>query len=457
MAEIPTDDKAPRTNRYDNVIVKFGEEYFDGDERRIFAVITRFFRLTGQPATFQQFAQLLDTAAGVDASVKLSLCQQFQSLQIGSMDYAEYVHSCEMLRETTRRDMLGHAILDASDILIHGKKEGRKAFYGYDDARDFLQDAITKIDAMNLGVMPEGNINDESRDVLAEYVDRKNHEAKQYATGLDPIDQATGGIQPGELWFVAGYTEEGKSSLVTNIAYHMVYVCGLNIAYGTNETLRRQVRLRLISRHSCHPKFGGNVLPYAKLKTGKLDAAQEHMLQVIVSDMATCKDYGRFELFQLPSKATVGYIQAKFRRFSQKATLSVGIIDELRLLGSGRHRTTDREELEDIIRSTKQLAVTFGGGAGIALICPYQIARDKWAAALETGRYTKACMSNTSEAERAADAIITILRMESATRGQLVKYRDAGESPNMEFNYSVRAEVCLFEARRQQGEAEWLA
>ena len=77
------------------------------------------------------------------------------------------------------------------------------------------------------------------------------------------------------------------------------------------ETLRRQVRLKLVSRHSCHPKFGGSILPYEKLKMGELSPEQEQLLQAVVQDMGTCKDYGRLELFQLPFKASVSYVETR--------------------------------------------------------------------------------------------------------------------------------------------------
>ena len=456
LAEVPADDEASRHKRYGEVIVTFSEDYFSDDLKRIFIIITRFYKITGQAINLQQFEQLLQTQQGVDEGIKLVLCNLFVKLSAGEVPYAHFAHCCQLLKEITRRDLLGNAVLDAGEILINGMKQGRTTLFGYEAARNFLQDSIAKVDAMNMGVMPEGNINIETKDILCEYADRKNKKASQYPIGLAPVDQCTGGIQPGELWYIAGYTEEGKTSLVVNIAYHLVYVAGLNVAFGTNETLRRQVRLKIVCRHSASPKFSG-ILPYDKLKTGQLTEEQEAVLQDVVADMRDCPDYGRLELFQLPFKATVGYVEAKLRRYQQRGVLHCAIIDELRLLGSGKHRTTAREELDDIIRGCKQLATSFGGGKGIALICPYQVSREAWKEALQTGKYTKACMSNTSEAERTADAIITILRLDQATRGQIVKYRDAGEQSNVEFNYDVRAEVCLFQALRQEAESDWLA
>ena len=453
LAKIP--DNTSRGKRYDEVIVTFSEDYFYDDYRRIFLIITRFYKVTGQPIDLKQFEQLLQTQQGVDESIKIYLCDMFISLSAGIVDNAHFVHCCQLLKEVTRRDLLGNSILESSDILIHGRKEGRKTLFGYEDARNYIQDNIAKIDAMDMGVMPEGNINIEQRDILTEYTNRKNKKSAQYYIGLDPVDKATGGIQPGELWFIAGYTEEGKTSLVVNIAYYLTYVAGFNVAYATNETLRRQVRLKIVCRHSVNPKFRG-ILPYDKLKIGELTQEQESILQEVVADMQNCPEYGRLELFQLPYKATVGYIEAKLRRYEQRNPLNCVIVDEVRLLGSGKFRTTAREELDDVIRSIKQLATSFGGGKGIAMLCPYQVSREAWKEALHTGKYTKACMSNTSEAERVADAIITILRLESATRGQIVKYRDAGEQPNIEFNYDVRSEVCLFQALSQESESKWL-
>ncbi len=456
LSEVPKGDRADRRSRYDLVMAELGEDYFSDDLILVYKIITKFYGLAGQPITYQQFQQLLGTQQGVDESVKIRLCSIFESLAEGSVDYAGFIHAKQLLKDLTRRDLLGQCIYDSGDILINGMKEGRKILYGYEDARDRIQETVSKIEAMHMGAMPDGNINEESVQILQEYVNRKSKSNRQYPTGLVPVDEKTGGLQPGELWFIAGYTAEGKTSLVVNIAYNLVYNSGLNVAYGTNETLRRQVRLKLVSRHSCHPKFGGSILPYEKLKMGELSPEQEQLLQAVVQDMATCKDYGRLELFQLPFRASIGYVETKLSRYNQRTSLDVAVIDELRLLSSGLRRASPREELDDIIRGSKQLAVSFSGGRGISLVCPYQVSRDAWREALDTGTYTKACMSNTSEAERAADGIVTILRTEQGgSVGQLVKYRDAGEDENVKFAYEVRAEACLFQAARQTTNSDW--
>ena len=83
------------------------------------------------------------------------------------------------------------------------------------------------------------------------------------------------------------------------------------------------------------------------------------------------------------------------------------------------------------------------GTVGILLLAPYQVSREQWKHAVETGFYTKDCLSETSEAEKTADLIWSHLQIPGTPglRCQILKYRDGDDRAN-EFQLEWRPEVC---------------
>jgi len=51
-----------------------------------------------------------------------------------------------------------------------------------------------------------------------------NAENEVFRTGLDPLDNATGGVQKGELWVVFAYAKRCKSTWLTNMGWSATYV-----------------------------------------------------------------------------------------------------------------------------------------------------------------------------------------------------------------------------------------
>ena len=105
------------------------------------------------------------------------------------------------------------------------------------------------------------------------------------------------------------------------------------------------------------------------------------------------------------------------------------------------------QELNDIITDAKQMAVTHrhqDGSYGILLLAPYQVSRSNWQEAVKSGYYTKACMSETSEAEKTADLIWSHLQIPDTfdLSCQVLKYRD-GSDRVPEFRLEWRPDVCF--------------
>ena len=114
------------------------------------------------------------------------------------------------------------------------------------------------------------------------------------------------------------------------------------------------------------------------------------------------------------------------------------VVDSLDLLSPETRRSTNREELNDILASAKHMAVSFNSGKGLRLISPWQTSREAYKRAQETGSYDKTSLAETSEAERKADLILGLIEKDGHSRlkAQVLKFRDgAGKEFEININY----------------------
>jgi replicative DNA helicase len=156
--------------------------------------------------------------------------------------------------------------------------------------------------------------------------------------------------------------------------------------------------------------------------------------------------YGVFYLAQVPRGATISTLEAKLYRYSRQFPVDLVIIDYLALLRSDRRGiSSPREELASIMKDAKVMAATFDDGRGVPIISPWQISREKYQEALRVGYYGLDCMSDTSESEKTADIVVSMLGNAERdgrygeVRAQILKNRDGemGGSISLDVDYAT--------------------
>jgi hypothetical protein len=188
---------------------------------------------------------------------------------------------------------------------------------------------------------------------------------------------------------------------------------GLNVVYFTTETLRPQVRIKILSRHSRLPAFGlERGLNSRDIKAGSLTPAGEGALAEVIRDFSSNPGYGRCYIAQVARGATISQLSARLELVTRLWTADLVVVDYLALLRAEAARRDLREQLSEIIKDGKQLAATYRDGLGVPLISPWQMSREGWKAARPPagrGFYTLADLGDTHEASATADTIITLL------------------------------------------------
>jgi replicative DNA helicase len=421
-----------------------GEHFVDPVHRTMFALLERYAEVTGSILTRDALHDQLSRARA-DAGKIAQYLELYDLLGSSAADDADFRWSLLQLRELAAERATAEALTHGMEVLTRGVESDRgETLQGHVDARTRVLQRFAEIDRnLSMQESPEGDVRDEGDEILADYAERKAAHATGRNQGIEfgipALDTVTGGVNAGELALVAAYTGEGKTGLCVQMAWNAVVNQSRNVVILTTETLRPQVRRRLMARHSCVEHFGiDNGLNSRHIKDGTLSPEQERQLVAVVHDFTNNPGYGRCYLVQVPRGATIGYIESKLVRILRMFPIDLVIMDYLALLRPDRRRDSRREELAETLIQAKQVTTTLKDGDGVAFVSPWQINRVNRELAEKTGGYTAQALGETSEASNTPDIIVTLLAPLDNTsrfctaRMQVLKARDAEKAAGIE-------------------------
>lgn len=354
---------------------------------------------------------------------------------------AAFLWSIQQILELTAERETSAALTQGMEILNHGARaDDGSELRGHTDARTHVLTQFAEIDRdLSRQESPEGDLKDEGDEILKEYEARKQlrltGQSDGYQFGLSVVDDLTGGLHSGDLGIVVGYTSAGKSALLVQLAWNAAINQGKNVVLATTETLRPQLRRKLVSRHSRLPQFGlDEGIDSHQLKRAQLNEHLEDVHQQVVTDLTTNENYGHIYIMQVPYKATIQEVESRLMRVQRKFDVDLLGVDYLQLLRAEQRRQSDREEQSSIVKAAKQLATTFNGGRGLCVVSPWQVNRTNRDYARRDKYYTLQALSETSEASNSPDMILSLLEPDdTSTRyvtllSQVLKNRDGART-----------------------------
>jgi replicative DNA helicase len=166
-------------------------------------------------------------------------------------------------------------------------------------------------------------------------------------SGFPSIDRLTAGFQPGNLIVAAGRPSMGKSAFALCIVQHLILASNpLPVAVFTMEMSALEVIQRLQSS-------AGNI-DSTKLRTGGgLNSDDWHRLANVSGQL----DSGHLYLDSAPV-LTVAEIRARARRLKlRRPGLALIVVDYLQLMDASRQDRSRVQEISEISRGLKQVAV----------------------------------------------------------------------------------------------------
>jgi replicative DNA helicase len=416
------------------------DHFPDPQYKALFMLMERYIEQAGGVLTK---AALVDQLAkrNVDAG-KIALYETtYDVLASMKVDNHEFKWSVEQLKELVAAKETAEAITTGMEILNRGTKGPKgEEFFGHNDARSHVLTKFAEIDrALTLQESPEGDSREETDEIWEEINNPQVGGGINF--GIPDLDDKIDGLQRGELDLVVGYTSSGKSTLSsTQLPWSAAIEQGKNVVILTTETLRPQIRRRLISRHSRLSQFGLDEGINSKLLRRGIDylpPEQARVLPDILDDYKNNPLYGKLVIVQVPRNATISSCEGKINRYQREFDVDLVVIDSINLLKPDRRFSSRREELAATLQEAKQFATTFADGRGVPVVSPWQTNRDSWKEAQSAGYYNSSALAETSEASSSSDVVITILepmqkQRYSDIKLQVVKNRDGETVPGMD-------------------------
>lgn len=407
----------------------------------MFRLLEVFNERTAGIMSREQLTDLL-TAGNYDPGTIANYQETYDLLHDQQCDEVAFRWAIDQIKQLAAERATREALTHGMAIITQGldDEQGNK-LSGHADARAHVLTRFADIDrSLSLQSAPEGDVRTEGAQILADYDKQEKARLAGLGTGIGfgvPIlDEKLDGLHPGELILIVGYTSDGKTSLCVQLAWSAVVEQAKNVLFLTTETVRDQVRRRLMARHSCLPAFGpGDGLNSRDIKHGTLSPQDKQRFQAAVEDFHTNPGYGTCYVAQVPRGASMSYVESKILRASRLMHIDLLIIDYLALLRPERKRTTLREELASNLIAAKQLSTTANDGAGVPFVSPWQVSRTARVEAEQKGCYGLNSLSETAETSNSADTIISLLapfdnqdRL-AKVKAQIMKHRD-GEKAN---------------------------
>jgi replicative DNA helicase len=260
---------------------------------------------------------------------------------------------------------------------------------------------------------------------------------------------------PSKLYVTNDFVPTHNTSLCVQLAWSATVEQRKNVLFLTTETVRDQVRRRILARHSCLPIFGpGDGLNSRDILHGTLSREDKRRFEATVDDFHGNTGYGRCYVAQVPRGASMTYIESKIVRVGRLMHIDLVVMDYLALLRPERKRNTMREELSSTLISAKQLSTTANDGDGVPFVSPWQVSRTARVEAEQKGCYTLSGLSETAETSNSADTVISLLapfdnqHRLAKVKAQIMKHRD-GEKANA-IELRVDYATSRFDAEFQQ-------
>lgn len=348
-------------------------------------------------------------------------------------------------------------------------KEGKESriLKGPIDSARYVVEKARDVVAPALGGRLSGEVTKDGETVktLYETVEADPLAGMGQMTFIKQMDVALSGAKRCELWVHAAFTGGMKSTFMLNWAYNQAVVFKHSVLIFSLEMPFQQCRTILYAMHSMHPKFrdirvklglqedpNQDVgLPYSNIRDGNLHLwhpnARRFFMEFVVPDFNGedvvnhpywKADYGKihievadpdkndFTMIDLRSMAEVLYSRSPY---------SMIFVDHCGLMSPRRFQKGTTENINEVIRDLKKLALGFNRGQGIAVVGLFQISREGYKAALKTKEktgkagYNLTHLSYANEAERSGDIVTATwidedLVEQSRVQFQCLKSRD---------------------------------
>jgi len=190
---------------------------------------------------------------------------------------------------------------------------------------------------------------------LAEKAQARGGRISGLATGFTDIDSLLGGLQPSDLIIVAGRPGMGKTSLATNMAFHVARAFvqdqetgaevprGAPILFFSLEMAAQQLSARILSEQT--------EIEMWKIRNGRFSESEWEKFVLTMQDLSTLPLY-----IDDTGGISIAQIAARARRMKREKKIGAIIIDHIQLVAPSRRTENRVQEITEISKGLKVLA-----------------------------------------------------------------------------------------------------
>ncbi len=382
--------------------------FYEPLHRRIFEVAAELIRMgkIATPITLKTFLPADEKLGDITVAHYLVRLAAEAVTVINAMDYGRAIYDLATRRAliTVGEDMVNIAydapvdmsprdqIEDAERRLFELAETGR-----YDGGFESFNDAVkTAVDMANAAYMRDGHLSG-------------------VASGFRDLDKRMGGLQPSDLIIIAGRPGMGKTSLATNMAFHIANAyepapqadgtfkaaSGGVVGFFSLEMSSEQLATRIISEQT--------EIPSSKIRRGEINEAQFDLLVGCAQTMQ------KLPLFiDATGGISIAQLAARARRLKRQRGLDVIVIDYVQLMqGSSAKSSQNRvQEITEITTGLKALAKELG----VPIIALSQLSRQ--VESRDDKRPQLSDLRESGSIEQDADVVLFVYREEYYLRNK---------------------------------------
>lgn len=298
-----------------------------------------------------------------------------------------------------------------------------------------------------LQLVEDTSLEEKELEDIATKIEEKYDEEKVMGgllTGMEPVDEATGGIFPGTLTTIMGYTGAYKTLSAINITYNAIN-SGKNVCYLSLEVPKEHLMYDILSRHSNNTKFTKQIGHFDMKKHKLKEEDKEYLFGTIAKDYMTIEGKALFlDESDVSSYTRLGFEQL-FRRADNYLIEKTGkgvdvlIIDHAQLLKFNESGFGIKDPYQIVNYYTsffRQQTLNFlNKGKPISTIILSQASREGYKnASKHQGQYDLTALAEANELERASQTVIGLYLDESLKNSkqvkiQVLKARDGATMP----------------------------
>lgn len=328
------------------------DKFFFSDVSRIlFRLLTKFYMFYGSLPNQEDVTYLLDTSpySQKDRVDVLALYLEV----LNSVPETNVLFVIDSLNQENKKRVIRNTLINSVKSLEDQNLE---------EAVQLLREGVSEVD-INSEVRLEEDLAADKHYRVERYEKAKSvgDDRRIFVpSGFPSLDRVTGGMQPGELWVVAGWLKSGKSMFLLNAAYN-AWKMGKSVLYVSAELSQVQVARRFDSL--------GSGLPYNRIKFGTLAESEEQQYNNFLNDVASRENY--FKILFEPGCCT-NVIDQRCKDLSIDKKPDLIIADYLGILTPVRKFNSREEMAGAVALELRNLA----GRLQIPLFTAHQINRD---------------------------------------------------------------------------------